>query len=83
MFLRYFLTQTLNRPLYDVPLHVSADVCLPPTSASRCEVHDVGSRRNVVFELDRVWAERRPCCGSAMRLIVVCRGFQAVFFRGK
>ena len=41
MFPRYFVEQIFNRPFFDVPLHVCADVCLLLIGASRCEVQTV------------------------------------------
>jgi len=46
MFFGYFVTKIPNPPFCDVPLHVSADVCLAPTSVSLCAVHTVTSTSN-------------------------------------
>ena len=43
MFLRHFVTPILNPFLFDVPLHVCADVCLTATTASQWEFQIVKS----------------------------------------
>jgi len=50
MFSGYFVTPIPNPPLCDVPLHVSAGVCLAPTSVSQCEVHSgTSTSKNETF----------------------------------
>ncbi len=55
MFLRHFVARTLYQFCFDVPLHVCADVCLSPTTASKWEFQTVKStaKNEALFRIIR------------------------------